>query len=103
MVTKKSILIKHFFIKNLCEKNNKIFIINDRVEEALEVMPHGIHVGRKDTSVQKCRDLFPKNLLLVILMLLLKKEKFLKNCQQITSQLEVYLKQILKKIQYHRH
>ena len=61
---KEEYLKQAFFIKNLCEKNNKIFIINDRVEEALEVMPHGIHVGRKDTSVQKCRDLFPKKFII---------------------------------------
>ena len=62
--SKKEYIEQSLFLKNLCEKNNKIFIINDRVEEALEVMPNGIHVGRKDESVQKCRGLFPKKFII---------------------------------------
>ena len=27
-------------------------------------MPNGIHVGRKDESVQKCRELFPKKFII---------------------------------------
>ena len=61
---KKEYMEQSILIKNLCEKNNKKFIINDRLEEALEIMPDGIHVGRNDASVEKCRDLFPQEFII---------------------------------------
>ncbi len=51
-------------IKKMCDYNDKVFIINDRIDEALEIMPNGIHVGRKDASVEKCRDIFPENFII---------------------------------------
>lgn len=51
-------------IKKMCDFNNKVFIINDRIDEALEIMPNGIHVGRKDASVEKCRGIFPENFII---------------------------------------
>ena len=51
-------------MKKICADNDKIFIINDRVDEALEIMPNGIHVGRNDTSVEKCKDIFPENFII---------------------------------------
>tara|TARA_E500000081_G_scaffold149526_1_gene176552 strand:- start:290 stop:922 length:633 start_codon:yes stop_codon:yes gene_type:complete len=61
---KKEYVNQALIIKNMCEQNNKTFIINDRVDEALEVMPQGIHVGRNDMQVKDCRKLFPKNFII---------------------------------------
>ena len=51
-------------IKKMCLENNKTFIVNDRVEEALEVMPDGIHLGRNDMPVEKCRKIFHENFII---------------------------------------
>ena len=56
--SKKEFISQALIIKNMCEQNNKTFIINDRIDEALEVMPQGIHVGRNDMQVKDCRKLF---------------------------------------------
>ena len=62
--SKKEFIKQALIIKNMCEQNNKTFIINDRIDEALEVMPQGIHVGREDMPVKDCRKLFPKKFLI---------------------------------------
>ena len=61
---KKEYIEQALIIKNMCIENNKTFIINDRVEEALDVMPDGIHLGRNDMPVEKCRKIFPENFII---------------------------------------
>ena len=61
---KKEYIDQAMTLKKMCLENNKTFIVNDRVEEALEVMPHGIHLGRNDMPVEKCRKIFPENFII---------------------------------------
>ena len=61
---KKEYIEQALIVKNMCLENNKVFIVNDRVEEALEVMPHGIHLGRNDMPVEKCRKNFPEKFII---------------------------------------
>ena len=42
-------------LKELCDKYNATFIINDRVDVALAVDADGIHVGQKDMKVKDAR------------------------------------------------
>jgi thiamine-phosphate pyrophosphorylase len=51
-------------IKKLCNENNSNFIINDRVDVAIEVQPDGIHLGRDDMDVNECRDIFGDNFII---------------------------------------
>jgi len=42
-------------LKKLCYKYGAIFIINDRVELALKVDAHGVHLGKEDLSITSAR------------------------------------------------
>ncbi|MEC7880668.1 MAG: thiamine phosphate synthase [Chloroflexota bacterium] len=54
----KEVIDQAYLIKKLCNLNNTTFIINDRVEVAMETNPDGIHLGRDDMDINKCRDIF---------------------------------------------
>ena len=54
----KEVIDQANLIKKLCNDNNSNFIINDRVDVAIEVQPDGIHLGRDDMDVNECRDKF---------------------------------------------
>ena len=43
--------------KELCEKFNALFIINDNVELAKKIDADGVHLGLIDTSIQEAREL----------------------------------------------
>ncbi len=51
-------------IKKLCDSSNKTFIINDRVDVAIQTKPDGIHLGRDDMDVNKCREIFGSNFII---------------------------------------
>ena len=44
-------------IKNLCEKYNSLFIINDRIDIALASNADGIHLGQDDLDIKTARKL----------------------------------------------
>ncbi len=43
--------------KKICDANNAILIINDNVQIAQEINAHGVHLGKKDTSVKQAREI----------------------------------------------
>lgn len=51
-------------LQNLCKKYDAIFIINDRVEIAIECEIDGIHVGQKDMEAKTVRNMIKKNMIL---------------------------------------
>ena len=55
--TKKNIAKK---LKQICDKYNKIFIINDYPELAKDINADGVHIGQKDKSVEYCRSILNK-------------------------------------------
>lgn len=48
-------------LAQLCKKNNVLFIINDNVELAIKVNADGVHLGQKDTHIQKARERLGEN------------------------------------------
>lgn len=54
-----SLLAQH--IKNLCERYNATFIINDNVELAKKVDADGVHLGLHDMSIQQARTVLGEN------------------------------------------
>jgi len=48
-------------LAKLCKKHNVLFIINDNVELAIKVNADGVHLGQKDTHIQKARKQLGKN------------------------------------------
>lgn len=50
-------------IKNICQKNNIPFIINDDVNLAIEVDADGVHIGQDDISISEARKLFPNKII----------------------------------------
>ena len=56
--TKKNIGVK---LKKICDKNKKIFIVNDYPELAKDINAHGVHIGQQDQSVEYCRSILNKN------------------------------------------
>lgn len=48
-------------LKEICEKYNCIFIINDRVDIALVVDADGVHLGQKDMKVKDARKILGEN------------------------------------------
>lgn len=48
-------------IKDLCDKYNSIFIINDRIDIALAVDAHGVHLGQKDLCPSIARKILGDN------------------------------------------
>lgn len=45
-------------LKSLCFLHNALFIIDDRVELAKEVMADGVHIGKDDISIKEAKDKF---------------------------------------------
>lgn len=45
-------------IKTLCERNDALFVIDDRVELAVSIGAAGLHIGQHDMSLQKAREQF---------------------------------------------
>lgn len=49
-------LILHgFLLKELCEKYNAYFIVNDRVDLALKINAHGVHIGKEDADITEVK------------------------------------------------
>ena len=44
-------------VKELCQKFNALFIINDHVSLAKKIEADGVHLGLTDTSIQEAREL----------------------------------------------
>jgi len=47
-------------IKNICDKYNILFIINDSADLAKEVDSDGVHVGQNDDTVEYCKKILSK-------------------------------------------
>ena len=60
----KKVIDQANLIKKLCDSSNKTFIINDRVDVAIQTKPDGIHLGRNDMSVNECRNIFGDNFII---------------------------------------
>ncbi|ORX49968.1 Hydroxyethylthiazole kinase [Piromyces finnis] len=52
---------KAFEIKNVCQKHNVPFVINDRIDVALAVDADGIHLGQKDMSIEMAKKILGPN------------------------------------------
>jgi thiamine-phosphate pyrophosphorylase len=48
-------------IKNLCSKQNVLFIVNDRTDAALISNADGVHLGKEDISIKDARKLLGNN------------------------------------------
>ncbi|ELC8441200.1 thiamine phosphate synthase [Clostridium perfringens] len=48
-------------LKELCEEFGALFLVNDRVDVALAVKAHGIHIGQDDMDVTLARKIMPKD------------------------------------------
>ncbi|MCT4595955.1 MAG: thiamine phosphate synthase [Anaeromicrobium sp.] len=65
-IREKSASSKEFYerairMKNLCEKHGALFIVNDRIDIALAVDAHGIHLGQSDLSIDIAKKLLGKD------------------------------------------
>lgn len=54
---------KALHYKQLCEKYNTKFIINDRLDIALAVDADGLHIGQNDLDIEICKKLFPNKII----------------------------------------
>ena len=45
-------------IKNICDKYNILFIVNDSADLAKEVDSDGVHVGQNDDTIKYCKKKF---------------------------------------------
>ncbi|PAB56724.1 thiamine phosphate synthase [Anaeromicrobium sediminis] len=48
-------------MKELCEKHGALFIVNDRIDIALAVDAHGIHLGQSDLSIDIAKKILGKD------------------------------------------
>ncbi|MDK0626185.1 thiamine phosphate synthase [Clostridium perfringens] len=48
-------------LKKLCDKFGALFLVNDRIDVALAVKAHGIHIGQDDMEVSIAREIMPKD------------------------------------------
>ena len=48
-------------IKNLCQKNNVVFIVNDRIDIAVASDADGVHLGQNDERCETARKILGKN------------------------------------------
>lgn len=51
-------------IFNLCYEKDVPLIINDRVEEAISLKAHGLHLGQSDTPIEAVREIVDHNLVI---------------------------------------
>lgn len=47
-------------LRKLCEKYNALFLVNDRIDVALAVEAHGVHIGQDDMPLSLARKILPK-------------------------------------------
>lgn len=48
-------------LKKLCDEFGALFLVNDRIDVALAVKAHGVHIGQDDMEVSIAREIMPKN------------------------------------------
>lgn len=48
-------------LKKLCEEFKALFLVNDRIDVALAVKAHGVHIGQDDMEVSLAREIMPKD------------------------------------------
>ena len=48
-------------IKNICDKYNILFIVNDSADLAKEVDSDGVHVGRNDDTIKYCKKILSED------------------------------------------
>ncbi|HAT4280737.1 TPA: thiamine phosphate synthase [Clostridium perfringens] len=48
-------------LKKLCDEFGTLFLVNDRIDVALAVKAHGIHIGQDDMEVSIAREIMPKD------------------------------------------
>lgn len=48
-------------LKKLCNDFGAIFLVNDRIDVALAVKAHGVHIGQDDMDVSIAREIMPKD------------------------------------------
>ncbi|WP_300350798.1 thiamine phosphate synthase [Clostridium sp.] len=48
-------------LRELCERYNALFLVNDRIDVALAVKSHGVHIGQDDMPLSLARKILPKD------------------------------------------
>lgn len=48
-------------LKKLCDDFGALFLVNDRIDVALAVKAHGVHIGQDDMEVSIAREIMPKD------------------------------------------
>ena len=48
-------------LKKLCDEFGALFLVNDRIDVALAVKAHGVHIGQDDMEVSIAREIMPKD------------------------------------------
>lgn len=48
-------------LKKLCDEFGALFLVNDRIDVALAVKAHGVHLGQDDMEVSIAREIMPKD------------------------------------------
>lgn len=48
-------------LKKLCDDLGALFLVNDRIDVALAVKAHGVHLGQDDMEVSIAREIMPKD------------------------------------------
>lgn len=50
-------------IKEMCEKANAIFIVNDDIDIAASINAHGVHIGQEDMPIEEVKKLVPNSII----------------------------------------
>ncbi|MCF0104110.1 MAG: thiamine phosphate synthase [Eggerthellaceae bacterium] len=58
------LLVEALETKEVCNKNNVVFIVNDNVDVALKSEADGVHIGQNDMDVKEVKKLIPEKMLL---------------------------------------